>query len=205
MTNLREIHRKTIKVYEEHAEAWNEQRQGKFFEKEWIDRFIHGLPPSGQVLEVGCGTGEPISRYLIQQRFKLTGIDASPKMIEIASSRLSDGDWIVMDMRSLSLPLRYDGVISWDGFFHLTPEEQRPTLALFCQHLNPGGSMLLTIGDKAGEVLGTVHGAQVYHSSLDPREYEEILKAAGFLRVTIALRDKSCGGHSVLHASDYLR
>jgi hypothetical protein len=43
----------------------------------------------------------------------------------------------------------------------------------------------------------------VYHSSLDPTEYEEMLKSAGFTRVNIVIRDSECGEHSILLASDY--
>jgi hypothetical protein len=64
---------------------------------------------------------------------------------------------------------------------------------------------LLAIGDEAGEVLGAVNGQQVYHSSLDPHEYAQILLAAGFPHVTIALGDKKCGEHSELRASGYLK
>jgi hypothetical protein len=58
-----------------------------------------------------------------------------------------------------------DGIVSWDAVFHLTPDEPRSTVRRFCQDLDPGGSMLLTIGDQAGEVLGWVNGVRVYHSS----------------------------------------
>jgi len=202
MHNHREIHRRTISVYEENANAWDQQRPTVFFEKMWVDRFIGCLPPGSSVLDVGCGAGVPITRYLMQQGFQLTGIDASPRMIEIARSRL-DCDLVVMDMRSLNLDSSYDGILSWDAFFHLSPGEQRSTMRLFCQHLNPGGSLLLTIGDVAGEVLGTVNGEQVYHSSLDPSEYEEFLEGAGFSDVAITLNDEACGDHSVLLASNY--
>ena len=64
-------------------------------------------------------------------------------------------------------------------------------------------ALLLTIGDRAGEVLGLVDGHQVYHSSLNPMEYKEILTSAGFSKVSVVLCDKDCGEHSVLLASGY--
>ena len=53
--------------------------------------------------------------------------------------------------------------------------EQRKTLKVFMNHLNPGGAILLTIGHVAGEVLGHVEGQEVYHSSLDLKEYESMV------------------------------
>ena len=205
MATFREIHRTTPETYETHAYAYDQQRTKVFFEKDWLDRFIAHLPADGTVLDIGCGAGVPIAKYLIENGFDLTGVDSSPTMIDISHARFPESEWLVQDMRKLSLSRVFNGIVGWDSFFHLNPVEQRVTLKNFCRHLNVDGALLLTIGDEAGEVLGVVNGQRVYHSSLDPSEYEQILFAAGFARVTIALRDEKCGEHSVLLASGYKR
>lgn len=201
MLNFREIHDRTLEIYDKHAEAWGRHRPHSFFEKSWLDRFISVLPAQSSILDVGCGTGEPIAAYLIACGFCVTGVDGSPTMIKIARSRFTDMNWIGMDMRELALMMKFHGIVGWDSFFHLDPDEQRSTLQLFCEHLYPGGALLLTIGHEAGEVLGTVEGDRVYHSSLDPEEYRQILYSAGFKNVEITLQDEDCGSHTVLLAS----
>lgn len=203
ISSLREIHRCTIETYEQQARAWAQQRASVFFEKAWLDRFIALLPAQGTVLDLGCGAGLPIAEYLIESGFALTGVDASSTMIELSRTRFPKADWVETDMRALSLPKTFDGIVAWDSFFHLTPDAQRATLPILIKHLNVGGAVLLTIGHEAGEVFGTVNGAKVYHASLEPSEYQTILMSAGFQAVEIVLRDKSCGEHSVLLASQY--
>ncbi|MDJ0832558.1 MAG: class I SAM-dependent methyltransferase [Gammaproteobacteria bacterium] len=166
-----------------------------------MDKFIRRLPAQGHVLDVGCGAGEPIAGYLLECGLDVTGLDASANMLEISRSRFPDASWINMDMRELKLDVSFDGIISWDGFFHLTQQEQRQVLFLFAEHLNPEGSLLLTIGHEAGEVTGMVEGEEVYHSSLEPDEYESILNSLGFNNIEIKLEDESCGFHSVLLAT----
>jgi 2-polyprenyl-3-methyl-5-hydroxy-6-metoxy-1,4-benzoquinol methylase len=39
------------------------------------------LPPGGTVLDLGCGTGVPISQALIERGFNLYGVDASRTMV----------------------------------------------------------------------------------------------------------------------------
>lgn len=203
MGNFREIHGKTVATYEENADAWDSQRPKVLFEQAWLDRFASCLPSGGDVLDVGCGAGEPIARYLMDQGFKVTGVDAASAMVEICRSRFPSRRWHVMDMREMSMDQRFDGIIAWDSFFHLNPDEQRSVLRIFCEHLKPGGALMVTVGDEAGEVLGWVNGKEVYHSSLAPNEYRGILQAAGFDDVTVVLRDESCGEHSIVLASAF--
>ena len=200
MPNLKYLHSRTVQIYESHASAWDDHRSGVFFEKDWLDKFINLLPSQGRVLDVGCGAGEPITGYLLKQGLRVTGLDASPKMLAISKPRFPNASWITMDMRDLKLDTRFDGIVSWDGFFHLNQEEQRQVLLLFADHLNSDGSLLITIGHESGEVTGTVEGEEVYHSSLDPDEYRAILKSVGFDNFEIKLEDEDCGFHSILLA-----
>lgn len=200
MSRFDDIHRETAGVYERNAESWDKQRSRSLLEKRWLDKFLQFMDPGGSILDVGCGAGEPISRYFMENGFSVTGVDLSPKMVKICRSRFPDHSWIVMDMRELSLNEQFAGIIGWDSFFHLNPDEQRQVLQRFLAHLTSGGTLLLTIGHESGEVLGTVAEEEVYHSSLDPQEYDQILRSSGMKSVEIALQDKSCRGRTVLLA-----
>ncbi len=194
------IHQQTTDIYNRHAKAWDEHRSTVFFERKWLDKFIRYLAPHSTVLDVGCGAGQPIADYLIKQGFQLTGIDASEKMLEISRRRFPQVDWIQMDMRQLDLAQESDGIIAWDSFFHLNQHEQRQVLKLFSRQLSDTGVLMLTIGHEAGEVLGSVEGDQVYHSSLELHEYLAILRAQGFNHFDYELEDRDCGFHSILLA-----
>jgi 2-polyprenyl-3-methyl-5-hydroxy-6-metoxy-1,4-benzoquinol methylase len=200
MQKLDDIYNRTLQVYEKHAHAFDTHRSRSLAEQKWLNKFIDLLPSQGSILDIGCGAGEPISEYLLKQGFHLTGLDASSKMLEIARKRFPQANWIKMNMQELKLDREFDGIISWDGFFHLKQEEQRQVLPLFANHLKPNGALLLTIGHESGEVTGTVDGEKVYHSSLASDEYRKILKKLGFDNIEIKLQDESCGFHSILLA-----
>ena len=110
-----------------------------FFEKDWLERFISAVPVQSSILDVGCGAGEPIAAHLIERGFSVTGVDASPAMIEICRSRFPEMAWIVNDMRDLALERKFHGIIGWDSFFHLDPGEQRATLQLSSNIFIPAG------------------------------------------------------------------
>ncbi len=68
------------------------------------------------------------------------------------------------------------------------------------RHLEPGGSLLLTVGPKAGEASGTVGGEPVYHASLSPAEYVACLEQNGLRLTGFLAEDPETDKHSVLMA-----
>ena len=119
-------------------------------------------------------------------------------MIEIAANRFPTNEWIIQDMRKLSIGRQYDGIISWNAFFHLNHHDQRLTLQKFNEHLKPGGYLLLTVGPEEGEVTGLVNGNLVYHSSLSFAEYNDIAMENQSQVVKFVRQDPECNQHSVL-------
>ena len=197
---LREIEKTTQDVYERLGPRFDAERPKVLMEEKWLSRFKGMLPRGGSILDVGCGAAEPIAEYFITNGYDLTGIDFSASMLALAKSRFPDHQWINMDMRALSLGQKFDGIIAWHSFFHLTQQDQRATLAHFAKHLNPKGVLLLTVGPEAGEVGGMVGGEPVYHSSLSPKGYEELLLSHGIEVVDFVPEDDDCDGSTLLLA-----
>lgn len=200
MTDLHALARRTRDVYAEKGLHYDDQRAKVLFEKPWLDRFLALLPPEPAVLDAGCGAGEPIAGYLIDKGCALTGIDLSLPMLERARARFPGARFLEADMRAFDLSDRFDGIVGWHSFFHLTPHEQRRTLALFAAHLGPGGALMVTVGPRAGEAVGHVGGEPVYHASLAPEDYVTILAGLGLTLVRFTAEDPDCDFATVLLA-----
>ena len=192
-----EVHERIIALYEENAEAWDRQRGRDLHEKAWLDRFVALLPVGGRLLDIGCGAGEPIARYLIERGFGVTGIDSSPSLIGLCRLRFPEQEWRVGDMRRLQLGRRFDGLIAWHSFFHLAQQDQRTMFPRFAAHAAPGTALMFTTGPEAGEGIGTWQGEPLHHASLSPDEYEALLAKHGFEVVERRLRDPDCREASV--------
>ncbi|MEO1335461.1 MAG: class I SAM-dependent methyltransferase, partial [Myxococcota bacterium] len=169
--HLEALQQQTRSVYQRHAAAWDHQRSQHQMEQKWLDRAQSHVQPPGPVLDVGCGTGAPIAAYFIERNYSIVGVDFAPAMLDVARRRWPEHWWLEVDMRTLALDQVFGAVVAWNSFFHLNAEEQRRVLPLLSAHVAPGGILLLTIGDRAGEVVGTVMGDAVYHASLHPDEY----------------------------------
>lgn len=190
-------HDQVIDLYERHAAHFDRERSRRLDERDWLDRFLAYVPEGGTVLDIGCGMGEPIARYLVASGRRLTGVDSSRSMIDMARRRLPDSEWIVADMRQLALERRFDGVVAWDSFFHLSPSDQRAMFPRFAAHANAGAPLLFTSGPAFGEVVGSFCGEALYHASLDGSQYRELLERNGFTVRDHRIEDPQCGGHTV--------
>ncbi len=186
-----------VALYERHARDWDRDRGRSLFEKPWLDRFIALLPRGASILDIGCGSAEPIGRYLIEQGVRLTGVDSSPALIALCRARFPEQSWAVADMRILALGRPFDGLIAWDSFFHLSHAHQRRMFPIFRRHAAPGAALLFTSGPAHGEAIGSYRGEPLYHASLSEAEYRALLAANGFAVVRHAVEDADCGGHTV--------
>ena len=140
-TDIKAIAANTRNVYERYGLRYDAERSKILFERKWLRRFEALLPQPAAILDVGCGAGEPIARYFIQNGHEVTGIDFAASMIALAKQRFPNHRWQVADMRTLDLSRQFDGIIGWHSFFHLTPAEQRSTLVRFAGHLRPEGAL----------------------------------------------------------------
>lgn len=184
-------------LYERHAAAFDRDRGKRLVERAWFERFRDVMPAGADVLDLGCGSGEPVARYLIEAGHRVTGIDSAPTLIGLCRSRFPDETWIAGDMREVSLARRFGGVVAWNSFFHLTPYDQRAMFKIFRDHAEPGAALMFTSGPGAGEAIGAYQGEPLYHASLDTAEYETLLAAHGFSVVQHVVEDQECGGLTV--------
>ena len=186
-----------IDLYQRHAHDWAKDRGSRLLEKSWLDQFLALLPARASLLDVGCGSAEPIARYLIEKGHDVTGADSSPALIDLCKSRFPAQNWIVADMRTLSLSQRFDGILAWDSFFHLCHDDQRNMFPLFRKHAAPRAALMFTSGPAHGEAIGDYRGEPLYHASLDGDEYRSLLRQNGFQVVSHVTDDPACDRHAV--------
>ncbi len=90
-------------VYQRQAGVWDAGRDRSLFEKGWLDRLLARTAPGDTVLDVGCGAGEPIARYIVDRGRRVCGVDFSEPMLALAQARMPHERWLLRDMRELTL------------------------------------------------------------------------------------------------------
>ena len=99
------------------------------------------------LLHVGCGSG--IYDYTFKKHFKVTGVDISEKMLEIAIKRNPEVEYHHGDMRTIELEKKFDAVILPESIGYMTTtDDLKKAIATANNHLKPGGLLLICANIK---------------------------------------------------------
>jgi ubiquinone/menaquinone biosynthesis C-methylase UbiE len=189
--------KKVYEAYEQIVEWFDNARTKTLMESKYLHLILQYLPPGGSILDLGCGTGEPIAQFFIHKDFKITGVDGSQKMIALCKKRFPTEEWIVSDMRQINFSRQFDAILAWHSFFHLDHDSQRNMFKLFEKHIKPGGILAFTSGEEEGEIWSDNGGQELYHASLNTSEYESLLTSSSFKTLIHTTCDPECGGATV--------
>jgi SAM-dependent methyltransferase len=142
---------------------------------------------NGRVLEPAVGTGRVLIP-LLEAGIEVEGIDNSPEMLAICRARCAERGGLEPvlhegDMRSLSLPERYEAIIIPAGSFHLIErrEESLGALGRFREHLLPGGRLILDLGLETDLRVGTISTGTVETPQGETITMESIVVEVNFL------------------------
>ena len=133
----REVYRDWASTYDEPGNAMIEREQPI------VRDILDGLDP-GVAVDAACGTGRHTA-YLAELGHRVIGIDESPEMLDIARSKVPDGDFRRADLRALPLPDGIaDVVVCALALDHVADLDA--AMAELVRVLKPGGHLVLSDG-----------------------------------------------------------
>ncbi len=107
--------------------------------------WARSLPAAATILDLGCGSGVPVSEILTEQGFTVYGIDASPTLIDAFRKRLPDAHAACEAVQeSMLFDRKFDAVVSVGLMFLLREDEQLDLIAKVADTLEPEGRFLFT-------------------------------------------------------------
>lgn len=159
---------------------WAKARNNAIVNKPIID-FAAKIKPNGKILDIGCGTGKPIAKYLSDQHFIITGIDVSDKMIECAKANdIKNANFLQSHFFDFVSDEPFDGIIAWDSLFHFPKNRQIEIYSKIYKLLNADGFFLFTHGKQEDEHVDQMFGESFYYSCLSKDYVLDLLNDIGF-------------------------
>jgi SAM-dependent methyltransferase len=192
--------------YDRIAAQWHKNFRGQAYVDRtlsYVDCVLEGLPPQANVLDLGCGTGNPIARHIIDRGFHVVGVDQSTKLLEIARTVIPESELIHADMVDLEFTETFAAAIAWDSVFHL-PREAHPALyRKLARALDPGRRLLLSVGGSGAESLDStagginseMFGQSFFYDGYAPDIARQLIETAGFEIELWEVDDPTSHGH----------
>ncbi len=167
------------------AEGFAAMRNNFSTEKKYLDLLKNYLRPGDEILDVGCGHGF-LASYLLEQQFKVTGIDASEKLLAIAQKNNPSMTCLYGDIRNIEINKKYDAIVEWWCLFHLNKQDQILMFKRFSDWLKPNGILEFTTGGSEHEgihddmlnqpLFFCSHPSEIYEKALKDNGFEILLK-----------------------------
>ena len=145
---------------------------------EVVRAWARRLPQGGAVLDVGAGSGEPLTAILIEEKLNVCAIDASPKMVAAFRKRFPDIPVACEPVESSHFFKRpFDGVLAVGLVFLFSAEGQRALIARMTTALNSGGRLLFSAPHQTGAWNDMITGRSSLSLGVD--EYRRLMTDAG--------------------------
>jgi SAM-dependent methyltransferase len=152
-------------------------------QKQFLQRFVALVSPSGTVVDLGCGSGVPFDRYLVDRGFHVMGYDFSEKHIREAEKNVPEAIYKNADFTDFEADLEnVDAFLALYSIFHIPKEEHRALFSKMWRALKPGGVILMTLGtDKTEYKDSDFCGAdRMLWSNYKPEYYRQMLSDLSF-------------------------
>jgi SAM-dependent methyltransferase len=167
----------------------------------WLDELRRRLPAAGAVLDVGCGCGVPVSRFLVRAGHTVTGVDISEVQVERARRLVPEGTFIHADATEFDMPpASLDAIVCLYAIIHLPLRAQPALIQRMATWLRPGGWLLATVGSSAwtGTEENWLGGpATMWWSHADSATYRMWFEQAGLAVVGERFVPEGRSGHSL--------
>jgi len=172
------------KGYDEIAKEYHTKRN-RFDHRKELKEFAALLPKNAKVLDVGCGAGVPVARFLVEGGFRVTGIDFSENMLGLARKNVPKAAFIKKDMNKLDFAVNsFDGLTAFYSIIHVPREKHSLLFESFHRILKPEGIMLVCMGPDEWEATDEYLGTTMFWSQYSPEKSLRFVKNAGFQTIS---------------------
>ncbi len=152
------------------------------FGRDLVRRWAQSLPRGGSVIDVGCGSGEPLTALLIEGGYTVFAVDASPSLVAAFRSRFPDTEIACETAEESSFFDRtFDAVLCVGLLFLLPFDKQERVLMRFADSLVPGGRLLFSAPSQTGTWNDVLTGRPSV--SLGLEAYRNLIEDSGMVLV----------------------
>ena len=147
----------------------------------YLEKLDGHLAAHSLILDLGCGAGLPVDRWLIDHGHRVAGVDISEAMLAMARQNVPEASYRRLDMASLEAgEYSADGVVCFFAMFHIDRRCHRAFLRRVRSYLRQGGLFLVTTGRSDWEGEDDFLGVRMCWSHFDGAANRALIEDSGF-------------------------
>ena len=142
----------------------------------------------GKLLDLGCGSGEPVARYFADNSWSIVGVDFSEKMIELASKYVPEMQSIHADINEVEFESnQFNAITASYSLFHLPAHTHAKIFENIYRWLQSTGKVLFTYATEEYTGSEEFNGhkkfmdRELFYSHKKPEELYADLENIGFI------------------------
>ncbi len=174
-------------AYETHAMDFAGSRDRSTIGVPEIKQWASMLPKKATVIDLGCGSGYPLTKVLNDFDFQVWALDSSPTLIKLFQTRFPHIPIQCEPVqKSHFFNQKFDAAMAVGLIFLLTEKEQRAFINDVSKALKSGGRFLFSAPSQTAHWKDVSTGCE--SRSLGQKRYVEVLDKTGF-RLLSTFRD----------------
>jgi len=170
--------------YSKIAKTYHEQRD-KYKNTRLLGMLLKRLRNGSRIIDLGCGAGIPVAKFIMDKGCLVTGIDFAAGMLELARKNVPKARFMKMDITKMNFkPNSFDGAVSFYAMIHIQRQKHSHTYKKLHKILKPNAIMLINAcGTDANGWEGYEKdylGVPMFWSFYGPNKTLRLIKNAGF-------------------------
>jgi len=143
-----------------------------------VRKWAKSLTKNSVVLDLGCGTGVPVSKILIDEGMIVYGVDASPTLTKVFHQNFPNAPVACEAAEDSSFFNRtFDAIIAWGLLFILPEEAQLILIDKMAAALNVTGKLIFTSPPEPITWFDAM--SEVESRSLGAKKYRDLISESG--------------------------
>ena len=171
----------TAAAYDALAAHWNSEQFNRENGLAQHRKALQFCSSRGDAIDIGCGSSGRIIDFLLEEGFRVEGLDFSTEMIRLARQRHPDVLFHKEDILNFEFSKPFSFISAWDSVWHVRLAEQEAMLRKLCGGLSAGGVLITSSGgvDAPEEATNPFLNQPLYHSALGIPKMLEVISSSG--------------------------
>ncbi len=140
------------------------------------------LEKNSKIIDLGCGTGIPAGKYLVDNGYDVTGVDISTEMVKLSKKNVPKMHCVCGDFSKLSFKDHsFDAGIALFSLLHVAKKDMITVLKEFHRVIKKGGYLLFCVVNSGNfEGYSKFLGKKMFFACFEEKELDKYLADAKF-------------------------